>query len=120
MPTAGTQQQLVDFMAAPTTPPFLMLPVSDPFVSTILSNPDYSMDPEHDILPALVIVNWDGTVISKTGVPDILQKGDGALSGWQMARKVEDNGGEGMVAAPEVYEGGSKTTVGGVKLDLPF
>jgi hypothetical protein len=73
---------------------------------------------------ALMVVNWDGSVITRQGLVDVLSKGDSCLMNWQMVRKQDpvSSGGSsepltapGMSAAPS-----SKKVVGGVAVDLPF
>jgi len=69
------------------------------------------------------VVNWDGSVISRTGLVEVLTKGDSCLMSWQMVRKPEPVFGsekeqKEVTTAPVAPV--SRKMVGGVALDLPF
>ncbi|GMH93511.1 hypothetical protein TrST_g8411 [Triparma strigata] len=73
---------------------------------------------------ALQIVNWDGSVITRQGLVDVLSKGDSCLMHWHMVRKTEPIAGAEdapvTVPGPTAAPPSSKTVVGGVAVDLPF
>lgn len=90
------------------------------FISSFCSGDDV-------IYPRLVIVNYDGSLISDNGIVEIVSKGDSCLMGWQMVRKadpIDPNDGVGDMVVPEPKEKKAKTgtskSFGGVQVELPF
>ena len=82
------------------------------------------------IFPRMVVVNWDGSIISENGIVEIVSSGDAALMKWQMNRKPdpidEPNNNEDFEeqqtsVLPKAKEK-QKTTksFGGVQVELPF
>ena len=81
-----------------------------------------------DVLyPRLVVINYDGSVISDNGIIEIVSNGDSCLTKWQMKRKadpIEVNGEEEEIVIVEKVKEkkkvGSTKNYGGVSIELPF
>jgi hypothetical protein len=109
-----------EFLQKDTCPPFLH--VSPEHGGGVYKREEFGFEGGGDQL-GLIIVNYDGSVISPTGIVDILSSGDSCLMGWQMKRKNEpvgDGGGEREEVEFKGGAKGSRKVVGGVVLDLPF
>lgn len=117
--STASDDNVREFLQKGTCPPFLH--ISPEHGGEIYKREAFGFEGGEEL--ALVIVNFDGSVISPTGIVDILSKGDSCLMGWQMKRKNEPvGGGEAGVREEVKLNGavGSRTIVGGVALDLPF
>ena len=122
-PTNCQERDILTLLQKPEVPPFSFLSPVDECASCVKISQDYEIDDFNT--PSLIVVNYDGSIISSSAVVDICSNGDACLMTWQMFRMAEPvllgEEEEQVEDVPDdVKKEDNKITVGGVTLDLPF